>query len=195
MEDYNRLIPKNLEEVKELYKEGNVMLDIKSLQDVNEKAAIIKYALTKEDLTDPLMIMNLINLVKIYNTLEDAYFESKDVYVNSVEELLDLKLALSADLKEFARKITFYFLSLFKSYVKTSYTDTDKYIELPKLYESIFCNVDFLTLSGIASKAPEISTKDLVYVEGAYKYFSLLIIKGMDAINMMKDIFVGEGEE
>lgn len=184
-----RIVPKSIEEIKELYaKEDIVMIDLKSLP-VSFKAEAIKYAIKLDDLKDPLMTMNLINLVKVYNTLEDKYFESEDIYVNSVEELLDLKLELSAELKEFTKRISIYFMSMFKSYNKMVFNSTDEHIELPSLYRSVFCATDFLTLSGIFAKAPEFSSKDLVYIDNAYRYISLLISKGMESLQLMNETF------
>ena len=91
MDEFTRIVPTSVTEdtIKDYLTDGKTMLDIKSLS-LDDKVAIIKIALNCEDVTDPLMIMNLINLVKVYNTLADDYFESPDVYVNSVEDFLDL---------------------------------------------------------------------------------------------------------
>lgn len=188
MEELKRVIPTSLENAISLWQEGNVMIDIKSLP-LDQKVDIIKFALNYDELEDPLMIMNLLNLVKVYNTLADEYFESPDIYVNSVEELLDLKLAVSKELKEFTRRISLYFLSLFKSYSKTAFTATDEHIALPKLYEIVFSAVDFLTLAGIFAKTPEISTKELVYVDNSYSILSMLLMKNNNTLRMMNQLF------
>lgn len=190
-----RIVPKNLEQVKELYENDVIcMIDLKPLP-VEDKAEIIKYAMSKEDLDDPLMIMNLYNFVKVYNTLEDSYFEAPDIYVNSVEELLDLKLAISKELKEFTRQISIYFMSLFKSYNKMVYTSADEHKPLPPLYNTIFTVSDFLTLSGIFAKTPEISTKDLVYIDNAQTVLAMLITKGANTLNGLCELFADKEVE
>ena len=190
MDEFTRIVPTSVTEdiIKDYLTDGKTMLDIKSLS-LDDKVAIIKIALNCENVTDPLMIMNLINLVKVYNTLADDYFESPDVYVNSVEELLDLKLALSANLKEFARNIVIYFLSILKSYHKTSYNSTDSHKSLPSLYNMFFWSVDFLTLSGILAKAPEVSTKDLTFIDGAPNILMALITKSANSLVLMEQFF------
>lgn len=190
MDEFTRIVPTSVTEdvIKDYLTDGKTMLDIKSLS-LDDKVAIIKIALNCEDVTDPLMIMNLINLVKVYNTLADDYFESPDVYVNSVEELLDLKLALSANLKEFARNIVIYFLSILKSYHKTSYNSTDSHKLLPSLYNMFFWSVDFLTLSGILAKAPEVSTKELTFIDGAPNILMALITKSANSLVLMEQFF------
>ena len=193
MENFERVVPTDVENAIELLSKENVMVDIKSFS-VEDKASVIREALKNDDLIDPLMIMNLVNLVKVYNTLEDCYFESPDIYVNSVEELLDLKLAISADLKQFAKRISIYFMSLFKSFSKTAFTATDEHAPLPKLYEIIFNGTDLLTLSGIFAKTPEISTNELVYIDNSYGILSMLIVKNANSIAMMNQLFECEEE-
>jgi hypothetical protein len=188
MEGFKRVIPNSLEDAIQLLQEDKVLVDIKTVP-FELKRDIIKFALGYQELKDPLMIMNLINLVKVYNTLEEEYFQNADIYVNSVEELLDLKLALNAELKAFTKQISIYFLSLFKSYSKTAFTATDEHIKLNYLYHAVFCSTDFLTLAGIFAKTPEFSTKDLIYIDDAYKYVSLLIAKGADTILLINDMF------
>ena len=96
-------------------KEAVMMVNLKHAS-VEKKAEIIKGALQYDNLADPLMLLNILNLVKVYNTLDDTYFQSEDIFVNSVEELLDLKLAIVPELKEFSKKIAIYFFGLVKSY-------------------------------------------------------------------------------
>ena len=115
--------------------------------------------------------------------------KADSVALLTVEELLDLKLAISKELKEFTRRISLYFLSLFKSYSKTAFTATDEHIELPKLYDTIFRAVDFLTLAGIFAKTPEISTKELVYVDNSYSILSMLLMKNNNTLRIMNQLF------
>ena len=47
----------------------------------------LRISLTRETLKDPLMLLNIINLVKVYNTLEDSFFEDENIYF-SKDDLL-----------------------------------------------------------------------------------------------------------
>lgn len=194
METLERIIPTDIEGVKEFFEKGNVMVDLKSCP-TELKIEAIKYALTLDNLSDPLMILNILNLIKVYNTLDDEFFKLPDIYVNTVEELLDIKLALRDDLKEFSRKLSIYFLSIIKSYNKLTFTPADEHKDLPKLYEIIIMSTDFLTLSGIFSKATGISTDDLMYINNAYLYMNSLIMKGMGCMDMMCDFVAANSEE
>lgn len=151
-------------------------LNLKNLTTEN-KVSAFKYALTRNDIIDARMILNLFNLVKIYNTLDDSYFESDDIFVNNIEELLDIKLELQSELKVFAKTISIYFISLFKSYNKVTYTPLDEHMELPRMYSIMFMSSDLLTLSGIFSISESFSTEDCKYIDGAFVYLKDLISK------------------
>ena len=63
----------------------NILLKLKGLNtDLIEES--IKYSLTREDLKDPLMILNIINLIKIYNNLNDNFFQDENIYIDSKKQ-------------------------------------------------------------------------------------------------------------
>ena len=161
-----------------------VFLKLKGLS-VDLLAESIKYSLTRDDLKNPLMILNIINLIKIYNTLDDSFFENEDIYVSSIEELLDLKLSIGNELKQFIKQLSIYFVSLFKSYNKTSYSPLDNHIKLPSVYDRIFLSSDLLTLSGILSVSPAFSTDECVYIEESLLYISNIMRKNIMATGMI----------
>lgn len=168
----------------------NVILDLKGL-DTEVLLEAIKYALTREDLKDPVMILNILNLVKIYNTLDDSFFENKNIYVSSIEDMLDLKLSLRNELKSFSKQLSIYFISLFKSYNKISYNPLDSHIQLPNIYSAIFLSSDILTLSGIFAVSETFSTENCVYIDDSFKYISNLLTKNVVALDFMNGFFKG----
>ena len=168
---------------------GKIKLNLKGLT-TEFKIEAFKYSLTRDDICDPYMILNMFNLIKIYNTLDDSYFSSPVIYINSIEELLDIKLELQSELKQFAKQISIYFLSLLKSYNKTSYTPLDQHQELPLLYGHIFQFSDFLTICGIFSITEPFSTEECKYIDDAFVYIKLLVEKSMISDNLLMK-FIG----
>lgn len=164
---------------------------LKDISDMNLLGSAIKYALTREDLRDALMLLNIINLVKIYNSLDDSFFKNKDIYVSSVEELLDLKLSIRKEIKEFSKKLSIYFISLIKSYNKVNFTPLDNHVKLPEIYSYIILSTDFLTLAGIFSTSEEFSTSECIYIDEAFKYISTLLTKNLMAIDFMDEFLRG----
>ena len=167
--------------------ENNIGINLKGLN-TELLVCAISYSLTLEDLSDPLMILNIFNLIKIYNTLDQSFFENADIYVNSIEDLLDLRLELQEDLDTFIKQFSIYFISLFKSYNKLTYTPLDKHKPLPKLYKALFMSSDFLTLSGIFSVAKPFSTEECVYLDDAVECLINLQVKGQLGINFLGDL-------
>ena len=151
----------------------------------------IRYSLSREDLKNPLMILNILDLVKVYNTAHDSFFENEDVYVSSIEDLIDLRMALKTELKEFSKKLSIYFLSLFKSYSKTSFTPTDNPVEIPNVFSAIILSSDLFTLSGIFSSSNTFNTDECMYVKDAIKYVSNLLMKNAISMSFFNQ-FVGE---
>ena len=160
-----------------------IYLKLKGLK-VELLSQAIKYSLSREDLKNPLMLLNIINLLKIYNTLDDSFFENDDVYVSSIEELLDLKLSLLNELKDFTKKVSIYFMSLFKSYNKITFSPLDKHIKLPNIYSAIFLSCDILTLSGIFSTSEPFSTSECVFINESFKYVSSLLMKNSLSLSL-----------
>lgn len=165
-----------------------VMFDLKKAS-TEQKIEALKYGFNNINLDDPLMQLNIYNLVKSYNNLNDEFFNSPDVYFKDVEELLDVKLALGANIKSFIKQLSIYFLSLLKSYTKFVYTPSDEHIELPTLYRNMILSSDMSTLSGIFAKAPEFSTSELMYIDNAYIYMTTLLSKSKVGIDLMEDFF------
>lgn len=170
-----------------------VYLKLKSLSS-ELKTKAIKYSLTREDLRNPYMILNIINLIKIYNTLDDSFFNDDRIYMSSIEDLLDIKLDLSEELEDFQKKISIYFISLFKSYNKISYEPLDKHISLPNIYKNIILSLDILTLSGIFSISKPFSTEECTYIENAHIYLNELLLKGYLSAQLLNN-FLGESNE
>lgn len=169
--------------------EKAILLDLKGL-DTDLLISAFRYSLTREDLKDLFMILNIINLIKVSaNTLSDSYFEDPNIYITDVEMLVDVKLELGNELNELTKKISIYFLSLIKSYNKVMYTQQDHHVKLPNLYSAIFLSSDFLSLAGIFSSSQPFNTNECMFIEEPFKYISSLLTKNLTSISLMDDFF------
>lgn len=163
----------------------NIFLDLKELN-TEKLAEVFRLVLPKDDLKDPLLILNIINLIKVYNSLDDTFFQNPDIYFNSIEDLLDLKLEISSELAEFTKKVGIYFISLFKSYNKFHYAPNDKHCKLPTLFKTIFLSTDLLTLSGVFSDAEHFDTSECMMIDDAMIYLTSLLMKGSMSFEMIE---------
>ena len=71
------------------------------------------------------IIQNILTLIKTYNTFDDHFFLSDEIYLNSIEQFLDVKMALAQKITAFNFKLISCWLSLFKSANKFEYNELD----------------------------------------------------------------------
>lgn len=180
------------EELKEEFKD-TIILQLKQLNS-ELKAEVFKYAFTREDLKDPMTTLNIFNLIKIYNTLDDSFFEDETVWFSSLEDLLDLKLLIHSELKQFVRQFSVYFLSLIKSYNKMTYTPMDSNVELPQIFKTLFLSMDFMTAAGIFSVSSSINTNELLLITDPIKYLSEMMVKNCIGIKLLNDFLEQQTE-
>lgn len=169
---------------------NNITLDLKGL-DLSIIQEFVKIGLRREDLSDPLMMLNIINLIKIYNVLNDNFLQSENVYFSDTEQILDTRLELREELEDFVQQLSIYFISLFKSYNKTTYVAQDTHKKLPKIFKNIFLMSDFLTLSGIFASSKPFSTDQCVYLEDAIECMYTLEQKSAIGYSLISDMIKG----
>lgn len=192
--DNNISIEQLLENLKYIYdlenqlNINNLIVKLKNLQ-LEKKVEAIKFALSYENLKDPLMLLNIFNLIKTYNTLDDSFFSNQYIFILNIQELLDLKLEINEQLKQFTKQLSIYFISLFKSYNKISFTPLDVHMQLPNIYKYIILSADLLTLSSIFSISQYFNTKQCIYIDNAMHYINELTIKNNIGINFINKLF------
>ena len=152
----------------------NVVYSLKGLP-TDTLIEIMKFAMTRESLINSSLILNINLLINGYNTLDDSLFESKLVCVGDLEQLLDLKLDLSKEIKQLINTLTMWYLSCLKSAYKVEYTFLDSVVVVPNLYKRILSSSNVLTLSQLMSKSNGIKVDDLVLVENAYSIVAEIV--------------------
>lgn len=148
----------------------------------------IKYSLKRDDLRDPLMILNIMNLIKTSSTFDDNYFDDKRIYVNSLDDLIDLQYEIEEEINSFIKRISVYFISLIKYFNKVVYTPIDKKEELPSLYKTIMLSLDFLTLSGILSISEGFDIDECPCIVNAAGYMSVILSKSIVGTSLMSSL-------
>lgn len=145
----------------------NIHIDFKGL-DTNTLCELYKHYLSRTTLVNTSLIANINILINGYNTLDDALFMSDIIYETDLEQLLDIKLELSDDIKEYQSQVSYWYLSCLKSMHKVEFTYLDTVVTLPNVYKKIISSSNLLTLSQILAKSKPINTKDLPLVSDAY---------------------------
>ena len=167
---------KNLEILYEYEKvrEESIAVDVKMLS-MELKIALFKHALQYESLLNSYIILNIFNLIKGYNTFDDSYFDEIFTYFNNLEEYLDIKIQLNREISEFTKKLMIYYVSIMKSCGAIENPVVG--IEIPYLYQRILYISDFVSLSNMFMKCPNFNTEELIVINGAYDYITMLANK------------------
>lgn len=150
---------------------------------------IYKHLLECDSLVNSSLILNILNLIKMYNAFDDSFFAHELIHFKDLEQFLDVKLELKAALEKFINRIGVYYLSIMSSAHKTAYTYLDQPVELPYLYKRIILSSDFIILSGILSKCKALSTNELYIVKDAYMYLAECA-KKMQLADALLNLFV-----
>lgn len=132
--------------------------------------ALLGYAMNREDLLNASLILNIFNLIKQYNSLSEAYFNSPSSYVKSIEEFIDLKASLALPIKKVCTQLAYWYLGALYSLHKTEITVIDRLEKVPNLYHTLLLSSDLFTLSAVFSRGDGIDTANLPWVDNAYIY-------------------------
>lgn len=156
--------------------------------DTDTIIAIMRYAMRREDLVNASLLLNIFNLIKQYNTLNDSYFEYELSYVKSIEEFIDLKASLAPEIKHVCTQLAYWYLGALYSIHKTEVTIVDKLEPVPNLYHNLLLTSDLFTLSAIFNKGDGINTSELPLVDYAYVYVIELASRMCVTDAFVKDI-------
>lgn len=116
------------------------------------------------------LLLNLLNILKNYNTFSDSFFNNDDVYINNIEQFLDLKTALHDEIQSLANVIATFYLSIIKSMTKNEYTMLDEYVDMPQFMHAFYSVVDLCTLSGILTQCSNTFQVNTIFIKNAKIY-------------------------
>ena len=146
--------------------ESQFVIDYKL--ETDELCELMRMALTRETMVNTQLLANINILVSGYNMLDDSLFQSPLILFSDIEQLLDVKLTLDKEIKDFQTKTVYWYLSCLYSAHKVEYTYLDQTVKMPNLWRKFLMATNLLTISQIMSKAEPINTSSLVLVENAY---------------------------
>lgn len=144
---------------------------------------------TIQDVSNDSLILNVLGLLKTYNTFNDEYFNDPRIFFSSIEQFLDVKIALQQEIQSLLNVIGTYFISLFRSLSKTEYTILDSYVDIPDFFKALFLSSDLVTLSGMLATVPADYKHELKFVKGAHIYLNALLSTYTNANAFMTDFF------
>lgn len=155
----------------EANKDKKIFFNLKSLT-VEQLTEVYRLVLKRKSLSNESIILNINILINGYNTLDDSLFAMKEIYVNGVEDLIDIKLDLTDEILEFQTELVKWFLASLKSMHRVEFTYLDTVEDVPPVFVKVMMASNFLTMSQIFSKASPINTSELPLVKGAYPFIA-----------------------
>lgn len=180
----------NIQQIEEKI-EKDIQIDLKT--DSTEKLVQVFKEIMKLDyvqhLTNKSIMLNIIAMLKTYNSFSDEYFNDQRIFFSSIEQFLDVKIELQEEIKAIDAEIATYFFSILRSISKTEYTILDSYVDIPKFYKAFFLTTNLVTVSGLLAQMPNDYQYNLKYVKGAHLYLSNLIQTYGLAANIMNTFF------
>lgn len=133
------------------------------------------------------LILNIMSIIKSYNTFSEEYFNDPRIFFSSIEQFLDVKISLQNEIQDLMNLISTYFISLFRSLSKIEYTALDSYVDIPEFFKVVFLSNDLVTLSGILAAVPADYKYKLKFLKNAHLFINHLIGDYSNASIFMKD--------
>lgn len=154
----------------------NVNIDIKSLT-IEQKIKVFKHFLSDKTLENNNILINILILIRAYNSFDDSFFNVETMYYTDITEFLDIKLALKTELTNFILEFATWYYSLFSCIHKIEFNFLENAVQMPVVFQKIISTSDFMTISGIISKININNISTTYIVENAYAYISALAAK------------------
>lgn len=150
--------------------------EIKKLT-VDEKIEYFHNILKDLNTKNEVDILNIFRLINTYNIFDDDFFSNKDSYISDISEFIDIKIALSEELKDFSLELIKWYLSILTSCdIKIDNNNDDEKVEMPALIQGIFTAATVSMMSSLMNSV-DITTIDmgnLYKVRGAFVILSRL---------------------
>lgn len=128
---------------------------------LEEKIEALKSYLNNENDEDPILSLNLYNLIKFGNNWDESFFQHPDIIFNSILEFIQIKNKLKVELNNFCNKLlNIYFNCIYNC----SKVVTDEEIKpIPVIYRNILLQGDFLFMSELANNYKFTTFEEVVY--------------------------------
>ncbi len=146
-----------------------------------------------EQIHNSCLVMNIMSILKSYNTFDNSYFSDDRIFISSISQMLDVKLALKDKIDIASGKIADYFISLFRSANKFEYTMLDSYIDLPPFYNMLFMTYDLQSICTIMSNVKQDHQYKHISIRNAYIYLGHLAKTYIATTDLVQSFLLQKG--
>lgn len=135
-----------------------------------EKKSFLTYAIDSKGLKNSNVIINISLLIKQFSNIDETIFERKDIYFNSLMELIDLKIDMKQQLDDLREKLVKYYFGIVKSIIVKN---EEQSIHLDNLY---FHLMHILSINDISLMMQKISeVEDIPFICNAKEIYKNII--------------------
>lgn len=114
---------------------------------VETLVAVLDWAMTDLTVTNPSVLFNVRHLIAPYNTMDEAFFKSKDVWFTDIEQMLDVKIALAKQIKALQVKVVQAYFACLKSLHKVEFTYLDNTLEIEPAVRTLLAWMTMIDMS------------------------------------------------
>lgn len=143
------------------------LIDLKG-KDNETLISVFKDVLENPNCVNYSVILNSNLLLNGYNTLDDSMFENNEVWFSNIEQLIDIKLEMSAEIQKFQTQLAFWWIAVMKSAYKIEYVYLDQLEEVPNLYKRLLITSPLIALSQCVAKSKGINLENVPMVKDGY---------------------------
>lgn len=156
---------------------------------VETLVAVLDWAMTDLSITNPSVLFNVRHLIVPYNTMDDAFFKSKDVWFTDIEQMLDVKIALAKQIKALQVKVVRAWLSCVKSLHKVEFTYLDNTLEIEPAVRTLLAWMTMIDMSKLidSTQASDIisALEGKAYVKDAMGILAPMMLNAGSMLGMV----------
>lgn len=166
---------------------------------VETLVAVLDWAMTDLTVTNPSVLFNVRHLIAPYNTMDEAFFKSKDVWFTDIEQMLDVKIALAKQIKALQVKVVRAWFACLKSLHKVEFTYLDNTLEIEPAVRTLLAWMTLIDLSKLIDStqsqdiAPALEGK--AYVKDAMGILAPMMLNAGSMLGMVNLWSQTEGKD
>lgn len=148
---------------------------------------VLDWAMSDLTVTNPSVLFNVRHLITPYNTMDESFFQSKEVWFTDIEQMLDVKIALSKQIKALQVQVVKAWLMCLRSLHKVEFTYLDSTAEVAPAVRVLLAWMTVVDLSKLfdAMPAESVMPESKVYIKDAMGILAPMVLNASAMFGMV----------
>ena len=148
---------------------------------------VLDWAMSDLTITNPSVLFNVRHLITPYNTMDESFFQSKEVWFTDIEQMLDVKIALSKQIKALQVQVVKAWLMCLRSLHKVEFTYLDSTAEVAPAVRVLLAWMTVVDLSKLfdAMPAESVMPESKVYIKDAMGILAPMVLNASAMFGMV----------